>query len=221
MRIALALMALIMLSACNVVVTKTPLLTAADEAGAPSLKPGVWVMEDPDCKFDEHLAMPDWPDCAGGMVFKDGEAISNNRKEGKDRWEHQALILAAGDPRIAQVRFHMDISSGKAAASDQMLYGYAAVRPTKVGPEGRILAVTYWTVDCGPPPPPSKRPEDALKFGTRKPLPGIEMKKGDALCTTSSVAALRGAAKASEAWRDKPLNAHWARPAGPRDLPPN
>ena len=36
------------------------------------------------------------------------------------------------------------------------------------------------------------------------------MKKGDAVCTTSSKEALRGAAKASEAWADGPIpEAHW------------
>ncbi len=220
MRTVLALGAMVLLGGCNVVVTKAPLFAAADEAGAPPLKAGVWVMEDADCQFDERKAIPDWPDCAGGMVFKDGVAISNNRKDGKDHWERQPLILAAGDPRIGQLLFHMDISSGAHSSSDQMMYGYAAVRPTRLGPEGRIIGVTYWMVQCGPPPPPSSKPKDDFKFGTRKPLPGIEMKPGDALCTTKSISALRGAAKASEVWREKPMNAHWARPAGPRDLPP-
>ena len=226
MRRILAILALCLLSACNVVVTKTPLLTAADEAGAPPLRPGVWVMEDPDCSVDARQPLTAWPDCAGGMVFKDGEATSYSKKEGKGVWEREPLVLAAGDPRIAQVRFHMNLSSGAGAnqsASDQMLYGYAAVRPTAFGPQGRITAFTYWLIQCGPPPPPPKpnaSPKVAFQFGTRHPLPGMQMKKGDALCTTTSVDALRGAAKASFAWREKPMNAHWARAAGPGDSPP-
>jgi hypothetical protein len=227
LRRILAILALSLLSACNVVVSKTPLLTAADEVGAPQLRPGVWVMEgDADCAIDARKPITEWPDCGGGMVFQDGQATSYTKKEGKGTWERQPLVLAAGDPRIAQVRFHMDITSGSGSqrnAADQMLYGYAAVRPTAFGPGGKITAVTYWLVQCGPPPPPAPpnaKPERAFQFGTRHPLPGIEMKKGDALCTTSSVDALRGAAKASEAWREKPMNAHWARPAGPGDQPP-
>ena len=53
-------------------------------------------------------------------------------------------------------------------------------------------------------------------MGTLKPLPGMEMKPGDAVCTTHSKDALRAAAKASEAWAEAPLpEARWLRD-GPR-----
>ncbi|MGA0599395.1 hypothetical protein ACO2Q3_01675 [Caulobacter sp. KR2-114] len=208
------------------VVTKTPLFTAADEAGAPPLRPGVWVMRDPDCTFDETRPMDSWPDCAGGMVYEGGMALGVSRKDGKLTWKRQPLVIAGGDPRIAQVRFQMNLSSGAGdvkSGQNTTLFGYAAVRPLKVGPGGKVIAFSYWPVQCGPPPPPPKpnaKPEVAFQLGTRHPLPGIEMKKGDALCTTSSVDALRGAAKASEAWREKEMTAHWARAPGPGDRPP-
>jgi len=222
----LAILSLSLLSACNVVLTKEPLFTAADEAGAPPLRPGVWLMQDPDCSVDETKPMTNWPDCAGGMIFKDGEAMGVSRKDGKTSWERQPLVIAGGDPRIAQIRIHLDMSSGGArnvSGENASFYGYAALKVLKAGPGGRITAFSYWPVLCGPPPPPQKpdaKPDVAFQLGTRKPLPGMEMKKGEAVCTTTSVDALRGAAKASQAWAEKLMTAHWVRQAGPGDLPP-
>jgi hypothetical protein len=66
-------------------------------------------------------------------------------------------------------------------------------------------------VQCGPPPPVDKN-GNSTAMGTLKPLPGIEMKPGDAVCTTHSKDALRAAAKASEAWADQPPHqSRWLR----------
>lgn len=223
----LSILSLGLLSACNVVLTKQPLFTAADEAGAPPLRPGVWVLRDPDCSFDETQPMTTWPDCAGGMIYRDGQALGVSRKDGKTTWERQPLVIAGGDPRIAQVRVRLDLSAGSGhdtSGQNADLYGYAAVQVLKTGAAGRITAFSYWPVMCGPPPPPpppNAKPEVAFQLGTKKPLPGLEMKKGEAVCTTSSVPALRNAAKASVAWREKEMTAHWVREAGPADMPPS
>ncbi len=222
----LAILSLSALAACNVVLTQKPLFTTADEAGAPTLRPGVWVMQDPDCSFDEQQPMTSWPDCAGGMIYRDGQAIGVSRKDGKTRWERQALVIAGGDPRIAQVRVHLDLSAGSgqnASGQNADFYGYAAVQVLKTGPAGKITAFGYWPVMCGPPPPPPKpnaKPDVAFQLGTKKLLPGLEMKKGEAVCTTTSIPALRNAAKASQAWAEKISTAHWAREPGPGDMPP-
>jgi hypothetical protein len=86
------------------------------------------------------------------------------------------------------------------------------VRPTKFDAQGRIVALTLWPIQCGPPPPKDKDGNDTAA-ATLKPLPGMQMKPGDAVCTTSSIAALRGAAKVSEPWDPKPADAHWIRDA--------
>ena len=63
--------------------------------------------------------------------------------------------------------------------------------------QGRITAFTLWPVQCGPPPPKDNNGNDTAA-ATLKPLPGIELKPGDAVCSTSSVSApCRNAAKAS------------------------
>jgi hypothetical protein len=99
------------------------------------------------------------------------------------------------------------------SSSQSKPYGYGAVRPTRFDSEGRITAFTIWPVQCGPPPPKNAKGEDVAP-ATLKPLPGIVMKKGDPVCTTTSVAALRNAARASEAWAPQPpRESHWVRDA--------
>ena len=219
LRLAAILAAPWLLAACNVVMTKEPLFTAADAAGAPPLRPGVWVLfKDPDCKFDEHAPFTDWPDCAGGGLVTATDVAGHKNGAAKDVLEHSPLVLAAGDPRIAQLQVSVDMSaetsaeaSGGASASASASvtapkpnpYGYAGLRPTKLDSQGRIVAFISWPVQCGPPPPVDKQ-GNPTAMGTLKPLPGMEMKPGDAVCTTRSQDALRAAAKASEAWTDQP-----------------
>ena len=224
LRSLIVLAPLALLGACNVVMTKDPLFTLADEAGAPRMRPGVWLMgKDGDCKVDEKAPIDAWPECAGGGVVKEGEVVGPDKKS-KGGWEHDPFILTAGDPRIMQIRVDMSASveatasaSGGATASASssppqkaQLYGYGGARATKMDAQGFIIAISYWPVMCGPPPPKNAKGED-VALGTLKPLPGMDMKPGDATCTTTSTAALRGAAAASKAWADKPMNAHWVR----------
>jgi hypothetical protein len=229
-RPALRLVALLaapwLLSACNVVMTKAPLFSAADAAGAPALRPGVWVFfKEPDCKFDDHAPFTDWPDCAGGGLVGASDIAGHKGGSPKDMLEHSPLILAAGDPRVAQLQVTVDTSvqasaeaSGGASASasssvsapESKPFAYAGIRPTKFDDQGRITAFTSWPVQCGPPPPVDEK-GNATAMGTLKPLPGMEMKPGDAVCTTRSKDALRAAAKASEAWADQPRESNWLR----------
>jgi hypothetical protein len=224
----LAMTSCVLLGACNVVLTKAPLFTQADAVGAPQLRSGVWlIFEKPDCQVDTTKSFVDWPDCAGGGLVSNGEIAGHKSGTPRDALEHTPVVLAAGQPRIAQLRVDVDTSvqadasasgGGSASASasgggESHPYAYAAVRPTKLDAQGRIVAFNYWPIDCGPPPPKNKDGEDTAA-GTLKPLPGMEMKPGDPYCSTSSKDALRGAAKASEAWADGPIpEAHWLRDA--------
>jgi len=222
----LAVASLAMLGACNVVVTKDPLFSQADSAGAPTLRPGVWlIFEQPGCKVDTSKPFVDWPDCAGGGLVGNGEIAGHKSGAPKDVLEKTPVVLAAGDPRIAQLPVDVDVSaqasasaSGDATASASASgggkarpYAYAAVRPTKFDDQGRISAFRFWPIDCGPPPPKDKQGND-VAAGTLHPLPGMEMKPGDPFCSTRSKDALRAAAKASEAWADGPIpEARWLR----------
>ena len=218
---------LALLSACNVVVTKAPLFTQADAACAPTLRPGVWMFfKDPDCQVDESKPFTQWPDCVGGGLVTPAGVEARKGGAPPGALEQTPIVLAAGEPRILQAQVDVDLSvnasattSGDATAttssnsSESKPYGYGAVRPTRFDSAGRITAFIIWPVQCGPPPPKNAKGEDVAP-ATLKPLPGIILKKGDLVCTTTSVAALRGAAKASEAWAPQPpRESHWVRDA--------
>jgi hypothetical protein len=224
----LALASLAMLGACNVLLTKQPVFTQADAAGAPSLRPGVWlIFEEPDCKVDTAKPFVDWPDCAGGGLVNGNEIAGHKSGAPKDVLEKTPVILAAGDPRVAQLPVDVDVSAGASASASggaqasasasgggqARPYAYAGVLPTRFDAQGRITAFRFWPVDCGPPPPKDKNGAD-VAAGTLHPLPGMQMKPGDAYCTTASKAVIRAAAKASEAWADHPIpEARWLRDA--------
>ena len=210
-RIALAFLGLVLLSGCNILVTEQPLFTAADEAGAPALKPGVWlIFQEDGCKFDETRPIDEWPDCAGGGVIRPGEVIDHDQKAPKGVFEHSPFVFAAGAPRIAEMQMKEQVTSGDGGAQTTFTYAYGAARTTKLDDQGRIVAVTYWFVLCGPPAPKDKHGDDTA-LGTLKPFPGLKMKPGDATCTTDSKAVVRSAAVASEAYKKGPLNAKWLR----------
>ncbi|HEY2177791.1 MAG TPA: hypothetical protein VGH15_04355 [Caulobacteraceae bacterium] len=195
----------LLLGACNVVVTKTPLLSRSDEAGAPPMRPGLWRLEgDEPCQVDESRPLIEWPKCAGGVVIKDGSAGYYDRDGPAPVWTSQPFVLAAGTPRVGQAQ--AKISGDVKVGSDPFIYFGA--RATKNDDAARITAMSIWPVQCGPPPPGDKAES------TSKPLPGIEMKPGDPVCTTASVAVLRMAAGASEAWIPKPIRARWLRADG-------
>ena len=225
MRIFLSLAAIAafaLLGACNVVMTKDPLFTQKDAAGAPVLKPGVWLFfEDPGCKVDESRPFTEWPDCAGGGVVGADDISGPKSKEAKDQIEHMPYVLTAGSPRILQIPVDIGVSaqatasaSGDAqvttsppSSTELKPYGYGGVEPVKFDDQGRIVAFTLWPVQCGPPPP-----KNDSAFVTHHPLPGLTVEKDGGICTTASTAALRNAAKASRAWAGDMLRAsHWIR----------
>ena len=118
-------------------------------------------------------------------------------------WTHQPFVFAAGDPRIAQAL----ITVSGDIKMDANPYGYAGARATRLDEQGRIVALVFWPVQCGPP----RTGAADVDSTTLHPLPGMIMKPGDPVCVTDSVAALRAAAKASEAWAEKTASAHWVR----------
>jgi hypothetical protein len=202
-RTLLALIGLGLLSACAGLETQQPLLTAADERGAPALRPGVWLVSlKPDCKVDERKPIDRWPDCAGGLVLRPGKVRMLDERKPKDVWATLSFIFAAGDPRIGQI-------GGKNKDGSQS-YDYGVAGATTADARGRIVSVTFWTVLCGP-PPPDGADQAQIVSGTLQPLPGLKTAPGQSHCSTDSVDALRGAAKASMAWKDSPISAHWVR----------
>ena len=201
MRIAMAVLLGVLVCACNAVTTQTALFSAADEAGAPPLRSGVWTTSpDPKCWFDEKWPITEWPDCASRLVMKGDQWLELNKTDGKWTWSSNAVVLAAGSPRIVQM-FEPGATSP---------YSYAGLEPARFDDAGRITAFSAWSVACGPPPPtaPAGQPQ---RSGTEHPLPGLVMDADNDDCTTNSKDALRAAAGASRQWGGDLGQLHWVR----------
>jgi hypothetical protein len=205
--LALLALAASMLSACNIVVTKTPLFADADKSPL-QFRDGVWNPADTDCAFDETKPVDAWPDCVKPVLVRNGEFLSwqGDTKSWKSDDTGKALIVA-GDPMILQLY-------DKPENADPF-YLYAALTP-KLDAQGRIISLQAWPVLCGPPPPPppgGKADASALtQAGTKQPFPGMTMDAQGQNCTTGDPKALRNAARASKALvKDGLPSIHWVR----------
>jgi hypothetical protein len=209
----LATVAVGFLGGCNMVVTDAPMFSAADGAGAPALRAGVWRIEDAACAFDEHVPENKWPACAHASP---------------PLAETPPWLAVAGEPPLLQMPLPMPTTKGRSLA---IRYVYMAYRPLKLDDRGRALSMNSWFVECGPPPPPQAAPakldpgaKDLSALSgiglTTAPFPGLTLRKDMADCTAESPAALRGAAKASEGLQGSPHVSHWVRDPIVGDQPP-
>ena len=214
-----------LLGGCNVVVSQTPVFTAADSAGAPPLRDGLWISVKPDCAVDETKPLAAWPDCADSFVAKAGELRGTSEKErGKPGTPY---VIAAGDPLVLQAQPDIEVSGGAdasasggatASASASVTatqsapppYMFLAVHPLALDAQGRMVRIEEWPVMCGPPPPDPKpgTPPDKQSMVTLHPLPGLKIQ--DQVCTPNGKAAVLGAAKASHAYGPSQTS-HWVR----------
>ncbi len=202
------------LGGCNLVMSKIPVFTAADAAGAPPLRPGVWAGAEKDCAFDEHQPATNWPHCAGGSVISADAAFDPS-----DPKTASPYILASGDPRVMQILVDFGgLDQGKPASGsadgDKKVHIFLGLQPLDHDGAGRITRAELWFIQCGPPPPKSTaaKPADSAngaQFATQHPLPGMTMEGDD--CTPSGKAAVRAAARPSRAWDDQRKVIHWVR----------
>ncbi|HEY3800440.1 MAG TPA: hypothetical protein VGL58_18975 [Caulobacteraceae bacterium] len=186
------LAAALLLSGCTGVISTKPWFTAANAGAAPRLRDGVWgygpmPRTQPCPTLDETKPVKDWPDCAKGIVITGGRL---SMTDDKGKTESAPFVVAAGDPEILQMQ-----------NTPEPQYLYAWIRTDKTDAAGRAIAISGWRVLCGAPGPNDTTP-------TR--YPGLA--KSDSDCTAASIAALRAAAKSSEA-DDKTdrFEAHWVR----------
>ena len=197
------------LSACNMVVTTEPTFLAEDQA-TPTLREGLWVNEEKGCKFDIKADARTWPECAHWIVVK-GSAMTGVSEKGEAF--NVPFVLAAGDPRVLQMRIEDDKAGedGKKA----VLYLYMGIRPVKADKEGRIVAYGGWMVQCGPPPPKdASKPDGNPRYGALEPSPGIIMDSDLSGCAPDSKATLIKAAGLSEHFENGGAsgeNSRWVR----------
>jgi hypothetical protein len=216
MRSTLLIAALLMLGACNMVITEDPLFTKAD--ASLRLREGVWIEpSDGPCDIDEAKPVADWPSCAKVVIVsKDQIGGWDTDDKGVRTWRSSDVIFAAGQPPVAQVHLlDMDVKGVGDVPIKPSLYLYLAIRPTKTDDAGRVVAYTGWPVLCGPPPPEGAKGPDGSspRMGTVAPLPGLTMDKDGNNCTTASKDTLRAAGIASEKWAQSGSMTvtHWVR----------
>jgi hypothetical protein len=190
MRIVVAIAALAVLGGCNMVHSSAPMFSAADSAGAPTFRDGVWASPDRGCQFDPNTPVKSWPKCADGS-----STIAPATGE--------TYLFVAGDPLILQVRHEDD--------DHKVDYYYAGVEPLKLDAQGRITAFKGWLIQCGPPPPAPKSPRATRRYGTRHPLQGLTMDPDGDDCMPASPAAVRAAAAPSRAWTGTQNTNIWVR----------
>ena len=179
-----------LLAGCNVVVSDKPWFTATGAAGAPRLREGVWLGSST-CAVDERRPIDAWPDCARPALVQKFGLVGLSKDNG--RWQRTSYryVLADGQPFILQVGTRQN---GKT------VYLYDWVRVTGLDDQGRVIAFTAGPVLCG---------GSATSGSSTSLYPGLV--KQDTDCTASSVGALRGAAKASDAYATPTGQGHWVR----------
>jgi len=209
------------LGGCNIVVSKAPMFTAADSAGAPAFRPGLWLSEKSDCRVDEAAPLAKWPDCADPVVITPTEIHGAGPKDQKP----SPYLVAAGDPLVLQAQMEIGVNAGvdvsasgnasaagsaSAQASGPPPYAYLGAHPLAFDGQGRITRMQSWPVMCGPPPPPPKpgAPADKARYVTRRPLPGLKI--DGQVCTPADKAAVVNAARESRAYGSVQTS-HWVR----------
>lgn len=214
MRPLLVALSLLLLGGCNMVMTKTPLFTAAD-ASPPQLRLGVWRgVSDKPCRFDQTRPVARWPGCANAFVVSADKLTSFDvNSAGKHTTSTIPYVLAGGAPEVLQV--HSPEDGDSAEAADDKGYVYLGLRATKTDSQGRATAFTAWSTLCGAPPPNDAKTSDGQhsRYGSLAPLSGLTMDKDENNCTAASQDAVRAAAAASEQWT-KPgsmIGARWVR----------
>jgi len=189
-----ALTAALLLAGCNGVVSARPWFGDADSIGAPRLREGVWrVVPQPGrrpCPVDEGRPLETWPDCAIGLVAGAHDLVHPGAKS-RERWPY---VIAAGAPPLLQI--------ADAESRGKRLY-YLWVRPVRLDAQGRSVTIKGWRVQCEPPPATAPPGAEALYAGLAA--------TGDD-CTAGSAAALRAAARSTEADDTSDVfEAHWVR----------
>ena len=207
LRIVAVVWAALSLSACAVVSSDRPLFSPLDAAGAPILKPGLWAMPVGDCRFSMRGPALKWPDCANGAYVGPSTLVGGKRDAAGAFSNALDYRLAAGDPAVLQIEAPADRDPGDPKVI------YLGVRPLASDGDGRVTKARVWLALCAKPP--------AMDAGDRsKPtkLPvGLSAIKGPEECQARTQAAVRNAARQSEAWAfggdgdDFGLVARWIR----------
>jgi hypothetical protein len=198
------------LGGCGMVSSDRPLFGPLDARGAPVLKPGLWALVQPGCKFNLRSSPKKWPDCAQAAELHDGVAVLI-RQDTKSDVEHETTyLLAAGDPAILQVQ------GPKEEGRPRAPYVYFGIRPLASDLDGVIIRARIWPAYCARPQQAGVPAAPRAKAKPAKALAGLVPGKGpNANCLARGQAPVRNAVTQSEAWAftgekdDGGVTAYW------------
>jgi hypothetical protein len=194
------------LGGCSMVTSDKALFDAADAAGAPPLRPGLWVMPDGACEFDPTSPATDWPKCANTTVVTARTLAGGPRDAAGAPIQTLTYLLAGGDPRVGQLQAPPEEKEGPA-------YLYVGLRPTAFDSDRRITAAKIWAALCAKPATAG----GDLTATANKLLPGLTRRPGGQECVAKAQGPVREAVRISEGWLasgdkdDFSLSARWVR----------
>jgi len=164
------------LGACNMLISEAPMFGEAERTPQ-SPQEGIWIGDDPECRFDAEGPQSAWPDCAIWVVVRDeGRKLLVSDRKGEP--QRVDALFVGGDPSIIQARW-LD-NAKKDATPIHVFYAYA---PHDLDSDGRFRRAKVWAVECGV----QERPTADIR-----PFPGITPE-----CRPSSADSVRSAARAS------------------------
>jgi hypothetical protein len=205
-RILLMTLAAAALSGCDLVVSKTPLISPADTRGAVMPREGWWVRVDDTCRFDARKPVRKWPRCLDSALVRPAVTAGFNAVQGFNTelgaWESYPFLMTPGDPQLVQYEDRRDGWS---------VYYYYGLKPVTRDKEGRMTEALIWFAQCN-------RSDDAIGGEVAEPRlpPGLSPDGETNDCTAADVATVRAAVVASHGPDDMRLR--WARDARPDDF---
>jgi hypothetical protein len=219
--------ALLVLGGCNTVYSDKPLFGSQDAAGAPRLKPGIWLryqalngLFEHDCRVDPNKPVRKWPDCAGWVLVRETDLLTLGHDEGKQVWLSDVYVLANGRPRILQTTSR-DITEGGARApaeGEEPQSRYSGLVPIAQDANGDITAYRTWEAQCGPPDETEYPENSGTHPTTLAPLPGLTMSEDGQSCVVKDQDAVRRSVVVSEAWDTYHGEPRWIREPRPDDF---
>ena len=180
------------LSACNMAVSDHSMFSNEPRSTL-KLKDGLWVADDPDCKFDRGRPIHRWPKCAAWLLIRDNGAVQGPDSKPGERLE---LTIADGDPPI------LEAATGDEQKGERG-YAYLVLEPASSDSTGYVVDLRAWFIACGTWDEGSAREGTASQI---KHFPGM-----DEDCHPASVDVLRAAARAGPQGQDKKARWFWIR----------
>ena len=182
--------AMVLLSACNIAVSKKPMFAESQRSATLLLEDGLWMHSDKDCAVDTAKPRAEWPKCGDWIIVAANRAVGTS--DMKPDEPTQDIFLVDGTPPLIQANVRIN--------DKDAFYAFVVVEPT-YSPARRIVAVNAWPVRCGIQDAPD---------GKVKPWPGFNKD-----CQPDSIATLRKAARKSQADPSGVITWTWVRAEKP------